>query len=355
MRKQLTQGILAASLSFMAWSCNQSDPKPKGDYVDGVFVMTIGNFFDNNGSLSYFKRENRNAEMDAYAAANGSGLKGGIQDYGILNEKGAILVDNSNAGQDKVEIVNANTLEKIASIGAPDIENPRKVVFASESKLYVSCWGSDVNTNSTGYIAVVDLATNKVAKTIHIDKGPENMVFHGGKLYVGTTSFSDGRTLTIIDTATDQIVKTLDFSAAPTPVGIDANGRLWVGSGSELSKLSTDTYAKATFYAGSDASKTVGNLTFSLDRKTIFFALTSDWGAKGKIYKMGIDDSQINVTTPLINRMFSGMNVDPKQGLIYAAVNPGPVQSGYAVRYRTDGTVVDSIKVAASPIGFQFR
>lgn len=355
MKKQLTQGILAASLSMLAWSCNQSDPKPKGSYTDGVFVTTIGNFFDNNGSLSFFRREDRTADIDAYATANGSDLKGGIQGYAFLNGTGAITVDNSAAGQDKVEIVDANTMEKIASIGAPDIENPRKVAFASASKLYVSCWGPDVSNYSTGYVAVIDLATNKVTKKINIAKGPENLLIDGGKLYVGTISYTNGKDLTVIDIATNEIVRTVAFDAAPTPIGIDANGKLWVGSGIGISKVSTDTYAKGTLYAGTDQSKLAANFTFSLDRKTIYFVLTSDYGQKGKTYKVGIDDSQINVTTPFINRLFTGLAVDPKQGLIYAAVDPSPVQSGYAVRYRTDGTVVDSVKVGASPIGFVFR
>jgi DNA-binding beta-propeller fold protein YncE len=355
MRKQLTNGIVAVALSTFAWSCNQSDPKPKGDYVDGVFVMTMGNFFENNGSLSFFKREERTADQDVYATANGGSLKGGVQSYAVLNGTGAIAVDNSAAGQDLVEIVDANTMEKIASIGAPDIENPVKVAFASASKLYVSCWGTDVANFSTGYVAVVDLATNRVVKKINVSNGPDHLLINDGKLYVGTVSYGGGRTLSVIDIASDEIVKTVDFDGAPTPIGIDANGRLWVGSGIGLSKVSTDTYAKGTLYAGSDVSKLATNFTFSLDRKTIFFVLTSDYSQKGKTYKVGIEDSQIDVTTPFIDRLFTGLAVDPKQGLIYAGVTPSFVQSGYAVRYRANGTVLDSVKVGANPIGFVFR
>jgi hypothetical protein len=356
MKKQLAKGLLAASVSFLVWSCNQSDPTPKGDYVDGVFVTTIGNFFDNNGSLSFFKRENRTADLDVYATVNGSALQGGIQGYAYMEGKGILTVDNSSTGLDKVEIVDANSFEKMASIGAPDIENPRKVAFATASKAYVSCWGTNANfLYATGYIAVIDLSTNKVVKKINIAKGPEKLLVHAGKLYVGTTDYTNGNTLTVIDTNTDEIVKTVQFEGAPSPIGIDANGRLWVGAGRSISKVSLDTYEKGTLYAGTDASKMVGNLTFSIDKKTIVFMLTSDFATKGQVYKVGIDDSVIDVSKPLINRNFTGLDIDPKQGLIYAAVDPSPVQSGYAVRYRTDGSVVDSIKVGASPIGFVFR
>jgi YVTN family beta-propeller protein len=206
MKKQLSRLVLAAFLSVLAWSCNQKDPVAKGDYVQGVFVTTIGNFFDNNGGLSYFRREHNTAESDLFAKVNGSDLKGGVAAYTTTGERGLILVDNSNAGQDKVQIVDANSFEQIAAIGTPDIENPRDVV-ASGNKAYVSCWGTNSDyTYRTGYIAVIDLSTNKVTKKISIGNGPQDLVIHNGKLFIGTAAFGGGRTLTVMNTASDEIV-----------------------------------------------------------------------------------------------------------------------------------------------------
>ena len=56
-----------------------------------------------------------------------------------------------------------------------------------------------------------------------------------------------------------------------------------------------------------------------------------------------------------VGRYFTGLTIDPTQGLLYAAVTPSSTQAGYAVRYRGDGNVVDSIKVGISPNGFFFQ
>jgi YVTN family beta-propeller protein len=359
MKKQLTR-LAAAVLTMLVWSCNQSDPDPQGDYIRGVFVINEGNFFQNNGALSFITREQSTAEVDVFAKVNNTPLKGGVQGYAYSGDQGLILVDNSSAGLDKVEFVDANTLASQTSIGAPDIENPREVVFAGSGKAYVSCWGANSNYDyKTGYVAVIDLATKKVTKKINIASGPENLVYNNGKLYVGTVSYGGGKSLTVINVPTDEIVKTVALDDAPTPIGFDANGKLWVGAGLKAVKINPDSYAiEASLPIGSNATKTAGNFALSADLKTIFFVL-SYFDAKnvsqGEIYKFNITDAQINVTTPVVKRYFSGLSVDPSQGLLYTGVSPSFAQAGYAIRYRADGTLVDSIKVGVAPTGFVFR
>jgi hypothetical protein len=275
----------------------------------------------------------------------------------VSGERGLVLVDNSTTGLDKVQIVNSNTFETVATLGTPDIENPREVVIVSSNKAYVSCWGvNDDYAYKNGYIAVIDLSTNKVTKKIALANGPENLVYNNGKVFVGTTTYTTGKALTVISTATDEVSKSVTFTGTAVPIGIDANGKLWVNSGIQALKLNADTYAvESTLNIGTDAKKSAGNFAISSDLKTIYFLLTSNYGATGETYKFAITDTQINVTTPFIKRVFSGLNVDPQQGLIYAAVTPSYTQAGYAVRYRADGTVVDSLKVGIAPTGFTFR
>lgn len=360
MKKQLFRLAAFTSLSLFAWSCNQKDPAPKGDYVQGVFVVNEGNFSQNNGAISFFTREQTTAQADIFSAANGTALKGGAQGYAASGETGIILVDNMSAGQDKVEIVNSNTFKTIASIGAPDIENPREVVFGINNKAYVSCWGSNADQKfTTGYVAVVDLTTNKVTKRIDIASGgPENLIYNNGKLFVGTVSYGGGNTLSIINATTNAVDKMLAFENAPNPIGIDADGKLWINDGIKVVKINPDSYnAEATLSIGSDATKTADKFTFSTDRRTVYFVLSyfDAAGEHGGTYKFGTSDAQINVTTPLIKRVFTGLAVDPTQGLLYAGVTPSYAQAGYAVRYRADGSVVDSIKVNVAPTGFFFK
>lgn len=359
MKKQLASSLAIAFSVASLWSCNQSDPAPKGDYVSGVFVSNEGNFNQNNGAVSFFPRERTTADLDIFKAANGTDLKGGVQDYAASEEQGIILVDNSAAGQDKVQFVERYTFKNEGTIGAPDIENPREVVIVGR-KAYVSCWGtnSDLKYN-TGYVAVIDLTTKKVTKKINVAAGPENLVYHNGKLYVGTTQWGTGNSLAIINTTTDEKTSPIATPGIANPVGIDANGKLWVNAGDKVLRINTETNAtEASLTIATGGTKTPGNFAFSNDLKSIFFVLSwfdDAFMEHGATYKFSISDTQISVVTPLIPRHFSGLAVDPTQGLLYAAVSPSYTQAGYAVRYRADGSVVDSIKVGIIPSGFFFQ
>ena len=359
MKKQLASSLAVAFSTLAVWSCNQSDPAPKGDYVSGVFVSNEGNFLQNNGAISYFARENSTAAADIFAAANGTALKGGVQDYAASEKQGIILVDNSSTGQDKVQFVERYTFKDEGTIGAPDIENPREVVIVGR-KAYVSCWGSNSDYQyGTGYVAVIDLNTKKVTTKIDIAKGPENLVYNAGKLFVGTTTFTNGTTLTVINTNTDQISQSIPMGGVVTPIGLDANGKMWINAGIKAIRLNPESLVtEATLAIGTDAAKVPGSFTISTDLKTIYFVLTefdANFNASGKTYKFNIADSQVDLSKPFISRYFTGLTIDPAQGLLYAAVTPSLIQSGYAVRYRGDGNVVDSIKVGIAPTGFFFQ
>lgn len=358
MKKKLACSLAVAFSAALLWSCNQSDPAPKGDYIRGVFVSNEGNFNQNNGAVSFFPRERTTADLDIFAAANGTDLKGGVQDYTASEKQGIILVDNSVAGQDRVQFVERYTFKNEGTIGAPDIENPREVVIVGR-KAFVSCWGTDVSKYSTGYIAVIDLTTKKVTKKINVANGPENLVYNNGKLYIGTTQWGGGSSLAIINTASDEATSPIATPGIANPVGIDANGKLWVSAGDKVLRINTESNAtEATLTIATGGNKTAGNFALSNDLKSIFFVLSwfdDAFIEHGATYKFGISDTQIAMATPLIPRHFSGLAVDPSQGLLYAAVSPSYTQAGYAVRYRTDGSLVDSIKVGVIPSGFFFQ
>ncbi len=358
MKKQFASSIAVAISAAWLWSCNQSDPAPKGDYVSGVFVSNEGNFNQNNGAVSFFPRERTTADADIFAAVNGAALKGGVQDFVSANGKGIILVDNSAAGQDKVEFVDSYTFKSEGSIGAPDIENPREALIIG-SRAYVSCWGTNADYKyTTGYVAVIDMNTKKVTKKINVADGPENLANANGKLFVGTTAYGAGNKVTVINLATEEAGSPIATQGAANPIGIDANGKLWVNAGNKVLRINAETsVTEATLTIATDGYKSPDNFALSADLRSIFFVLS--WydntnKERGATYKFGIGDAQI-ATTPLIPRTFSGLAVDPAQGLLYAGVTPSYAQAGYAVRYRADGSLVDSIKVGVAPKGFFFQ
>src|SRR5262245_50617538 len=136
------------------------------------------------------------------------------------------------------------------------------VIAAAGSKVYVSNWGGRVPTASdvtdgmfpvvvdkrtgipvTGTVSVLDTASNTIMKTIPVGLHPTGMARspRGDALYV-TNSNSD--TVSVISTATDQVVKTLFvgetgddnsplLGSSPNAIAVGPNGRtLYVANAS---------------------------------------------------------------------------------------------------------------------------
>ncbi|MPR34918.1 YncE family protein [Salmonirosea aquatica] len=361
MRGQFLKVLGGLALVGFLNACREKDPTPEV-YELGVIVKNAGNYFDNNGSISFLRREKTVAENDLFFKENGRSFKGSVQDYAEIGGHSLVLVDNSTAGLDNVEIINFGTWKSEATLGSPDIENPRSVVGISPTKAYVSCWGAtgsypDFFVNP-GYVAVIDLNTFKVIKKIPTPSGAERMVKVGDDVYVGNANKS--KDLLVIDATTDAVKGNVTIGNLPEPIALDANGKLWVKTDFSVVRLNPRTFAiEATLPVGSDPLRTPSNFAIAPDGQGFYFVYSyydpTSNANKGETYYFSINDTKINTTKPFVNRIFSGLGVDPLQLLIYGAVTPSYKQAGYVVRYRTDGSLVDSIKVDIAPSGFMFK
>lgn len=361
MKKQFLKVLGVVLLVGTMNACREKEPEPEY-YELGVMVLNAGNFFDNNGSVSFFKREKTTAETDVFSDKNGRSFSGGVQGYAETGEHSLILVDNDKAGLDKVEIVNLGKWTSEASLGAPDIENPRAVIGISPTKAYVSCYGATgVFPNyfaNPGYVAVIDLSTLKVIKKIPAQKGAAKMVKFGNDVYLGNDS--GAAELLVIDTATDAVKRTLKIGAGPEPISPDANGKLWVKTGFSVVRLNPQTdQVEATLKVGTDPRKSPSSFAVTPDGRGFYYIYsfydTVSGVNKGETHYFSIDDTSIPGNKPIINRAFTGLGVDPLQGLIYGGVTPSYKQAGYVARYRPDGEKLDSIKVGIAPSGFFFK
>ena len=364
MKKQLTKKIALCLLALSVWNCKTSDPEPT-PYDAGVYIINQGNYFDNNGSLSFVAKNSTTTSTNIFNTVNARPLTGGVQDYSEIDGKGVILVDNSTAGQDKVEIVEAGTLKSLGTIQAPDVENPRYVVKAGLNKAYISCWaatGSSPFYVNPGYILVIDLASRTVKKKIPVAKGAERIVVVGNEAFVGNVGGE--RILAVINTDTDELEQSgLDVGVNPRPIAVDFNGKLWAYTSStkEMVKINPVSKAIETRLVVGSSTKSPASIAISADKKTFYFVNSyydANYNEKGETYQFSIDATSIPATTPFINRFFTGLGVDPQTGLIYGGVTPSYKQAGYVLRYKPNGTsstLVDSVKAEIAPSGFYFR
>lgn len=143
-----------------------------------------------------------------------------------------------NTGDNNVQIIDlaSNTTAGMIDIG--DGTAPEKIAFASDTKAYVS-------SNWTKSVKVVDLSSQTVVNSIDVGVAPWGVAFANGKVYVcntgvvygDETTYGQG-TVSVIDTATDNILKTINVETNPTDVVVDSNGKVLV--------LCTGNYADIT-------------------------------------------------------------------------------------------------------------
>ncbi len=351
------------SLAFAACKDHKEEPNPTGDYTTGVMIVNGGNFLQNNGTISFLKRDAKEAALNIYNQVNGNAslppVDGRIEGYAETGEIGIVLFDHSTEGQDKAVLVNASSFNRITEIGAPHIENPRDVLAVTTTKAYISNWDEVSAVHKDGFITVINTSNGTVADKIVVGPGPEKLLFHQNKVYVGRYLWAGNNELTILNAATDQVETSLPFGAPPTPVGIDANGKLWVSAANRFYRINTATNTiEATLEAGDDPFKMINTATLDAEGQHLYFALTyfdDNYMEHGSTYRFAISAEAIDTTTPLFNRLFSGLSADPQSKLLYAGTTPSFAQQGYVLRIQPDGTVQDSVKVEISPEVFYFK
>lgn len=355
--------LILSTLTITFFSCETTETDPEQPYDKGVVVVNVGNFSDNNGTLSLLQRDSQTASFDIFQKENLRSLSGGLSGYAEVNEKGIILIDNSTAGKDGIELVNARTFKSEGSI--TDMENPRNVVKVSETKAYITCWDATGDFSNffvnPGYVAVLDLSTNKLIKKIAVQNGAESMVVVGNEVFVGSAVGSGKNIITIIDTTTDAIKQQIEVGTDPEVIGVDANNKLWLYAdyGLKRMSLSSKTIETSVNIVSDNAFKTPSSFVLSADKKTLYFTHSyydTDWTQKGEVYSTSVDVTSISATKPFVNKLFAGgLGMDPQTGNLYGGVIPSYKQAGYVFRYSPNGTLIDSVKAEIAPSKFYFK
>ncbi|WP_229244277.1 YncE family protein [Emticicia sp. CRIBPO] len=358
--KFLTLGALVLVLN--SCSDDTTEPVPSQPFDKGLFIINAGNFGDNNGSITFFEPTLKMISYDIFQTQNTRSLAGGARDYVEVDGKGLIPVDNMTPGKDLVEIVTAGTFKSVGTIPSTEVENPRYVAKAGANKAYVSCWDTfnEDYSYKPGYLVVVDLVTNKVTKKIVVEKGAEKLLVSGSEVIVG--SVGGDKTITFINTQTDAPARSVEVGINPDLIGIDANGKLWLYAGGELVKfnLSSKTVESRIKIVSPVAGKSAGNFAMSKDKQTVFYVNSfydpaDGYKLKGETYSFGVNDATVLAIKPFINRLFTGLGVDPSTGILYAGFTPSYKQAGYVIRYQPNGTLIDSLKAEIAPSGFFFK
>lgn len=330
--------VLVTIVSAMFFvSCTNDDDAavdlPLGSYENGVLILNQGGFGHNDASVSYVSSDFSIAQNDIFSVVNPLITLGDTgQDIGFNGENAYVVLNASN----KIEIVNRYTMKSVGSINA-GLKNPRYIAFAN-GKGYVTNWG-DGGVATDDYVAVIDLATNKVTSSIPVVEGPERILENSGKLYVAHKGgYGYGNKISVIDAGTNAVSTTITVGDVPENLVIK-DGTLWVacfGNPSYVSSplvetagqivkvnLSTNTVSGRIAY--SDAAKHLSNLV--LNGNDAYYTIDAD------IYKMSTTAESLP-TTAAFSTTAQGV-----YGVYSFAVHGNHIYVGDAGNYKNNGKV----------------
>ncbi|MGV8992487.1 MAG: DUF5074 domain-containing protein [Flavobacterium sp.] len=178
-------------------------------YTEGVFVLNEGGAGSGNASVSFIN--NDAVTNNIYGSQNPgiSALGDTAQSISFNGDFAYIVLNISNT----IKVVNRSTFAYVATIST-GISNPRYMAFAN-GKGYVTNWG-DGGTESTDYLAVINLEDNSVETTISIAKGSERILTINEKLYVAHQGgFGVGNTISVINPTSQLVEQSIEVGDVP--------------------------------------------------------------------------------------------------------------------------------------------
>ena len=217
----LNHFIAVFVVSITLLGCTKNGPVSSGEELPvsttGVYVVNEGNFQKSNSSLSFYVPDSDKVYPDVFFAANGRSLGDVGNDMVIFENKGFIVVNNSN----KVEVI---SLANNRSLGTMYVgsDSPYKLAILSDSKGYITNLysGSVTSFNPTTYTVIKD--------GIKVGSNPQGIAIANGKVYVCNSGYGDDSTISVIDPGVDSVVQTITVAKQPTNIAVDADGNLVV-------------------------------------------------------------------------------------------------------------------------------
>jgi hypothetical protein len=212
-----------------------------------IFVLNEGSMGSNNSTLDFLRFSDGSYITGAFKKMNpsvGAGLGDVGNDIAIKNDEVWMVINNSGL----VEVVSAKDETEIAAIAVP---TPRSIAF-DDTYAYVTSWAGAFATgtydenynyiitdskNPKGVVYRINLSTKKVDGNVEVGYQPEGIAYYNGNLYVANSGgiasqlppdYSYDKTLSIIDTKSFKVTKTVDVEVNLKNVYSDGNGNIYV-------------------------------------------------------------------------------------------------------------------------------
>ena len=350
---KLTRLFFAAISISLLVSCSNDDDSndPKGVYDNGIFILNEGNS-TGGGSVSFVSDDLNTFTKDVYNTVNGADFVGKyLQNVFFDGDKAYIIAGGSNV----INVVNRYTFKLEAKIETGLI-TPRYGVV-KDGKAYVTnanTYYSEKNPagNTDDFIAVINLATNKVESTIALNATANHIEVYNNNLYV-TEPYNNDKLL-VVNTATNKLETpvTLGLGADSMEIkdGVLYTLRSAYGERSEIVKvkLSDNSISKITFPESLDGVKNL-----DIENNKIYYTLET------AVY--AIDYTATSASTTPIFQYSSTSEYGKMYGFavknnrIFIADGGDFASSSKAYIYSLSGSLIKELTVGVGPNGFYFN
>ncbi len=366
MKKFISMAAIAAVTMVGFTSCDDNDDAPKYEAVEvsnGMYVVNAGNKSGGiNGSLTYYDYASSKVSQGVFDAANNRKLGVTAESAVVYGSKIYIAV----TGEKTIEIADSKTLKSVKQIDATTVGKggqPRKIA-AHDGKVYVSMY-SISSEDKNGQIAVIDTASLEVVKTIDAGSYPEGIAIANGFLYVANSDYAK---------VTDASISKIDIKsyASTTIKGVEnpqymlsIDGDVFVIDNGHYD-TSTGSYIQtnnAIYKVTESGVEKVAEGTMMAAAKGKLFFINSPYGKKITEYQVMdlaskkvstfIDGTDIKAPCALAadpvtgNVFITSYNVDEKGKSLTK-------ENGYAVVYDGNGNKVNEFVTGVGPSSMCF-
>jgi hypothetical protein len=351
MNLQLFSKLIFASATIVCISGCEKDEgtQLKGQFSKGVFIINEGNFTQGNASISFYDRDSMKVTNDLFYKVNHRSIGDIAQSMSEHDDRYYMVINNSS----KVEIVN-----KTDFVSSGVIENliqPRYFLGINDSKAYISQWGKN---GVNGSIAVVDLSTNIIIKTLSTGAGAEKMTKINDNVYVvNSGGFGNDSTVAVVNSVTDELVAKIKVGFNPQTLVTDKNNKIWVLCGgiwkSDYSGLEKPGSLVQINPSTQEVETTVNftSLLGTYVRKSLFMNKSKDklfYTLDGQLYEHNIESSTAE-NTPKISRTFYNVGLDEEHNIFYGSDIRNGITNGWIIRYNSSYVPIDSFVVGIYP------
>jgi len=332
-------------------TADDDEEKEKGplEFTDGIYIVNQGltQNSDQNGSLTFIERgEDGRSIRDIFRNNNPTRELGNrTRSMHVHNGLGYIVSTNAN----RIDVVRMDNFQYLGPISG--LEKPRFLLPVSPGIAWVSQWGAD---GFEGSIAVVDLTSNTVLRTIPVRPGPEEMIIQNGNVYVANSGgFLLDSVVTKIDIETEAILKEIEVGLQPQSITIDVNRSIWVmtrgvqnfneSRDGRLVQLSNDQISRE-FVVDQGA----GNLTINNSRDRLYYTM------RGGVFAHPIAQSSVSLAA-FIDFPYLTVAIDPQTDNIIGADARNFQVNGRIVIHSPSGEELEEHMVGIVPIDFWFQ